>query len=286
MKINTIYEIKAILFLIPFIAFIFLGCDQGNLPDESVESKNQSATKKMMKERIASSVNMQQKNKKGFVTLSGGGRVVSKATTDTYVFLELEEEGKRTWVSTISIEAKKGDRVDYKDGQIMSGFYSKSLGKTFDQIVFVDRVTINGKSPKLLSPPRRISTPNSGGPHIPNLGIPKGKTAGKIEIGSIKKLKGGFTIEELIRKGEGLDGKVVKVRGRVVKFLPGIMNKNWVHLQDGTGKEGANDLTVTTQDQTTVGNVVSITGKLTANKDFGGGYSYSLIIEDAKLINE
>ena len=283
MKFNIIYKKNALLFLIPFIILILSGCDQGSLPDKTAETLKESPSLTFDSQQQ----NNLQEDKERFTTMNGKGKVISKITTDTYVFMELENERKSTWVSTISIAVQKGDQVRYKEGQVMSGFYSKSLDKTFDQIVFVDRVTVNGKSPKLLAPPRRMSAPKGVVlPHGSSLGVPAGKTVKKIEIGSIKKLKGGFTVSELIGKSVELDGKMVKVRGRVVKFLPGIMKKNWIHLRDGSGKEGANDLTVTTQDQTNVGNTVSITGKLAANKDFGGGYSYSVIVEEATIVTE
>ena len=73
------------------------------------------------------------------------------------------------------------------------------------------------------------------------------------------------------------------MRGKVVKFSPQIMGKNWIHVQDGTGAAGTNDLTVTTLDEAKVGDTVLVTGKITLNKDFGMGYKYDLIIEDGKV---
>ena len=61
------------------------------------------------------------------------------------------------------------------------------------------------------------------------------------------------------------------------------MNKNWVHLQDGT-KDGTNfDLTITTLDSVKAGDIVVFEGKVTLDKDFGAGYFYEVILEDAKL---
>ncbi len=81
------------------------------------------------------------------------------------------------------------------------------------------------------------------------------------------------------------EGEPVVVRGKVVKFLSGIMGKNWVHLRDGSGShdKGDNDITITTNNTVAVGNVVVVNGVLHLNKDFGAGYSYAVIIEEAKL---
>jgi hypothetical protein len=99
----------------------------------------------------------------------------------------------------------------------------------------------------------------------------------------IQKAKGGYTVEELYAKKDKLNGKKVSVRGKVVKFSPGIMGRNWIHLQDGTGKQGTNDMTVTTNQTAAVGDTALVTGTLVTNKDFGAGYKYAVIIEDATV---
>lgn len=94
------------------------------------------------------------------------------------------------------------------------------------------------------------------------------------------------TVAEIYAGQNGLLGTVVKVRGKVVKFSRQIMGKNWIHLQDGTGSTGTNDLTVTTADSAKVGDIVLVSGKISQNRDFGGGYKYALILEDAKVAVE
>jgi len=94
------------------------------------------------------------------------------------------------------------------------------------------------------------------------------------------------TVAEVYAGQNGLLGTVVNVRGKVVKFSPQIMGKNWVHVQDGTGSSGTNDLTATTANSAKVGDIVLVSGKITQNKDFGGGYKYALILEDAQVTVE
>lgn len=100
---------------------------------------------------------------------------------------------------------------------------------------------------------------------------------------AITKAKGGYTVEEVYANKAKLNGKKVTVRGKVVKFSTGIMGRNWIHLQDGSGKQGTNDLTVTTQQSATIGDVVVVTGVAAAAKDFGGGYKYEVILEEATV---
>lgn len=92
-----------------------------------------------------------------------------------------------------------------------------------------------------------------------------------------------LTIEQVYAKKEKLVGKQVQVKGKVVKVNEGIMGKNFLHITDGTGKEGSNDLTVTTDDRAAMGDTVSVTGEVVINRDFGAGYIYPLLIEKARV---
>jgi hypothetical protein len=95
----------------------------------------------------------------------------------------------------------------------------------------------------------------------------------------------GYTVAELFAKGASLNKQKVTVRGQVVKVNPNIMGRNWIHIQDGTGDPAKNtyDLVVTSADIAKVGEIVSIEGTLAADKDFGFGYKYDVIVENAVL---
>ena len=108
----------------------------------------------------------------------------------------------------------------------------------------------------------------------------------EVEIGAIAKAEGGSTIAELYAGMSDLAGKPVIVRGRVVKYTANIMGHNWLHIQDGTGTSGTNDLTVTTDGTAKIGDLVLVRGTAATNKDFGAGYSYELIIEEATVAVE
>jgi len=95
-----------------------------------------------------------------------------------------------------------------------------------------------------------------------------------------------YTVAEIFSKATELNGQTVVIRGKVVKVSPRIMGSNWIHLQDGTGnpEESTHDLVITTLEETGADwDIITMEGVLTANKDFGSGYSYSVIIEDANL---
>ncbi len=91
------------------------------------------------------------------------------------------------------------------------------------------------------------------------------------------------TVADLYADKAALAGKQVQVSGKVVKVNTGIMNRNFLHLQDGTGGEGSNDLTITTRQTAKVGDEVVVTGKVSTDVDFGAGYVYPLLMEEAAV---
>jgi hypothetical protein len=95
----------------------------------------------------------------------------------------------------------------------------------------------------------------------------------------------GYTVAELFVKRASLNKQKVTVRGQVVKVNPNIMGRNWIHIQDGTGDPAKNthDLVVTSADIAEKGAIISVEGTLAADKDFGYGYKYDVIVEDAVL---
>jgi len=71
----------------------------------------------------------------------------------------------------------------------------------------------------------------------------------------------------------------------VVRYNGGILDRNWIHLQDGTGKagDGTNDILVTTTGTAKVGDVITARGTLAVDKDFGAGYTYAVLVENATI---
>jgi hypothetical protein len=108
-----------------------------------------------------------------------------------------------------------------------------------------------------------------------------------VDLSGIAKAEGGRTIVEVFAEKNQLAGQSVVVRGKVVKTNPRIMGRNWLHVRDGSGVEGTNDLTVTTGSASpVVGDTVVVTGTVVLNRDFGMGYTYDVLIEDANVTVE
>jgi hypothetical protein len=133
----------------------------------------------------------------------------------------------------------------------------------------------------------RVSDVNPSGmaAHGPTPQTPGGHPAMPFSKVKVEKstAPNGYTVAELYAKAASLNKQKVTVRGEVVKVNPNIMGRNWIHIQDGTGDPAKNtyDLVVTSADSAKVGDIISIEGTLATDKNFGFGYKYDVIIEDA-----
>lgn len=214
------------------------------------------------------------------------GKVINTMNSGGYTYVEFEEGARLFWVAAKEFEVAVGDTITFGRAAPMRDFYSKTLDRKFDVILFAGQINVNGKAPA-----RKLKTAGSA-PHsmqMPAGHAPvKGKPMQSLDIkpGSVKKADGGNTVEECHTLKDTLKGKTVTVRGKVVKFSANIMGKNWLHLRDGSGKQGTNDLTVTTKDTVKKGDLVLITGKIAYDKDFGYGYKYAVIVEEASIKKE
>jgi len=210
------------------------------------------------------------------------GKVVEMWDAANYTYLRLETPEGEAWAAVPQTRLDIGAQVALVNPQAMSNFESKTLGRTFETIYFG---TLEGQGA-----PAPMGTGGSN-PHGSMQGGMTGSPAGKpaADAGPIDVAKAegptGRTVAELYAgKGE-LSGKTVTLRGKVVKFSSGIMGRNWIHLQDGTGDKaaGTHDITVTSIDSVAVGETILIEGVVTVDKDFGAGYRYAVIVEEAKV---
>ncbi len=124
----------------------------------------------------------------------------------------------------------------------------------------------------------------TGTPKTP-LDHPPARPVSEIDLTGITKAEGGKNVFEVYTEKSELANQKVAVRGKVVKTNAGIMGKDWLHVRDGSGEEGKNDLTVTTTAQPlpNVGDTVLVTGTVVLDKDFGMGYQYPVLVEDAEV---
>ncbi len=185
---------------------------------------------------------------------------------NTYTYLYVSEGDKEYWIATAKQPLEVGMVLSYDTGLEMKDFTSKEVDRTFETIWFVSK--LSGSSSAMTQ-----------------MGAGKNPVT-KVDNVSVSKVEGGLSIKELYSNMTGYEGKIVTIRGKVTKFNSGIMGKNWVHVQDGTSTGDYFDVTLTTNAMVKVGDVLIFNGKVALNKDFGAGYKYDLILEEAQVSAE
>ncbi len=192
------------------------------------------------------------------------GTVVEVLDGGSYTYMQIEESGKKFWIAGPQSSIKKGEKVNFSEQVWMPNFQSKTLNRTFDNILFVGGVN------------KGVAAVNANSTRVVRKAAPKAAPVFSNE--PAKK----YTVEDIYANKPELNGHNVMVTGKVVKISKNIMRRNWVHIEDGTGFPGSNKIVFrTTTDTVKVGDSVTATGRLETDKDFGMGYFYSVIVEDS-----
>jgi len=202
-------------------------------------------------------------------TLSG--EVLEARSVEGYTYLRLRTATGETWAAVPTTTVRTGERVTLADPMVMENFESKSLKRKFDRIVFA---TVAGNE----AAPAAANAAPAAAPKAAPAPAPVGKVAKASEADA-------KTVAEVSTSKAALKDRSVTVRGQVVKVNSGILGKNWLHLQDGTGKaaDGSDDLIVTTTDAAAVGDVVTISGTVRTDVNVGSGYAYAVLVENARV---
>ena len=195
------------------------------------------------------------------------GKVVETMDAATYTYALIDTGAAKAWVAAPQFIVKTGDTLAVADAMPMNDYRSKTLNRTFDVVYFSGNVRVNGKPG--IAPAAAAATPAA--PKAANLA-------------NIPRAPNGQTVAEILIGKNKFAGQPIAIRARVVKYNAQILGKNWLHLRDGSGGEGTNDLTVTTNAEVKVGDLVLVTGKLTTDRDFGSGYTYAAIVENATVV--
>ncbi len=199
------------------------------------------------------------------------GTVAETMEAASYTYVRLTTPKGDQWAAIPQAKVAVGDTVTIANPMVIDGFTSPTLKRSFDHILFG---TLAGGPPP---PPAR------GNPHA---GLTLDETASPAGP-PVPKATGAnaYTIADVLAGKATLKDKTVSLRGRVTKYNASILGKNWLHLQDGSVKRPADDgsIVVTTQATASVGDVVVVQGVVRTDKDFGAGYSYPVMIEDATI---
>jgi hypothetical protein len=221
------------------------------------------------------------------------GKVIEKVEAPPYSYLKLATANGEAWAAVPQTNTAGGSEVAVVNAFPMKDFESKTLNKKFDVVYFGTLAGPGDAAPAPAPATGAPAMPPPGGGAEPSPAVmaaqhqAAAQGPSDVKIARIARAAGsdGRTVEELFAQRAKLKDKGATVKGQVVKFSPGIMGRNWIHLRDGTGsaEKSTNDLTVTTADDAKVGDVVTAKGTVRVDKDFGAGYAYPVIVEDAKI---
>jgi hypothetical protein len=205
------------------------------------------------------------------------GRVLETMNSGGYTYVLIGTDEVQRWLAARETTVQVGDVVQAYEGMPMAQFESKTLNRTFDVVYFVDAL-------HNLSAPVGNSV-SSMPADLPATNRPAAEPAADVQVAA---LESGQDIAYVYGNKDSLAGQQISLRGKIVKYNEGILGWNFIHIQDGSGDtaDGSNDLTVTTKAATAVGETAVFTGTIILDKDFGAGYKFPVLMEDANLTIE
>lgn len=194
------------------------------------------------------------------------GTVTEVINAAGYTYIGIDNEGQQVWAAGPVTALAVGDKVTIDTGMPMTNFHSKAMQRDFPLIYFVGRfITDKTGDPKPVVDPHAAAAAERE----------------RQPVTDIAKAEGGHTIAEVYARKNELAGNIIRVRGKVTKYTGEVLSRNWLHIRDSSTLD---DLIVTTSGTTAMDEVVTIEGKLALDKDFGFGYTYPVMIEDASLV--
>ncbi len=194
--------------------------------------------------------------------------------TERYVYLKVKEGQDEFWIAAEKRDVKKGETYFYRGGLLKTDFESKEYNRIFKEIHLVSNLVSEERHATLTK-----ATPKGNSVKEKVLA-----TKEDIPTHTDKEIThmGHITIAELLKDPGKYEGHSVEIRGTCIKINPGILGRNWLHLQDGSKDDF--DLVVTSNALVPKGAEVTVHAVVALNKDFGSGYTYELLLENGTLV--
>jgi len=195
--------------------------------------------------------------------------------TSKYLYINVTENKEEFWIATRLMDITVGETYYYKGGLLKTNYENKELQRVFKKIYLISSNLVssnhstnsNNISKSNFTPQKQTSSPAA---------VSVKTTYKKIEV------KGSIKIAELVNNYKKYEGKTIQVSGTCVKINPNIMNRNWIHLKDGSKDDF--DLVITSDSFVDEGSIITIKATVSINKDFGAGYKYDLILENGTIV--
>lgn len=286
------------------LALAFTGCNQNEKKAETAAPENQPATVATQETKDTAMPAQASAEASVAATLQPEaaqdaltGTVVETFDSGGYTYIQLDTGSDKVWAAIGQTKMAVGDKISLLNGPVMRDFHSKSLDRTFPEIIFSSGLAgANADPHAAMGENFSQAMQGEGGGAMPPAAMGMGaeessggsvKAITPLQEVKVEKAEGAnaYNVEELFTSAADLAGKKVKVRGKVVKVSPGIMGRTWIHLQDGTGDamKNTHDLVVTSAEVPELNSIVVVEGDLAKDKDFGAGYFYNVIVEGAAV---
>lgn len=180
--------------------------------------------------------------------------------TQKYSYLNVKEAGDSYWLATLKADFKKGMELSYRGGLLKTNFKSIEYDRVFEKLYLVSEIRSSGKAITTAEP-------------VPSAGN---------SLSSKPNLEGVTKLSDIVANPEKFKNKKVKIYGEVTKVNQMIMDRNWLHIKDGSADNY--DFVLTSQSSVPVGHSVLFEGVISIDKDFGAGYSYPILLENATFV--
>ena len=193
--------------------------------------------------------------------------VLESLPTERYLYLKVKEKDEEYWIATDNKDAKVGGNYMFNEGVYQTNFESKEYNRIFDEIILVFNLLDTDKQHSEIrqeTAEKRAQTPKLDQP--------------------IEAAPGVTRIAEIVDNPQSFSNKKVTVRAKCVKVNDNIMDRNWIHLMDGSKDDY--DLVITSTESVDEGEIITMTGIVRLNKDFGSGYTYDIIIEEGEKLSQ
>ncbi len=276
------------------------GCSNQNDKKAEAPSDHKQGAVQAVTEQTASAPGQADPHMMDEVNLTG--TVVETFDSAGYTYIELDTGSEKIWTAIGQAKVAVGDSISLMSGPVMKDFHSKTLDRTFPEIIFSAGLAGGGAHPggnmmggaaggaasfadamvqeggNAMVPPPGMAIDQASGGSI--------KAVSSVQDIKVEKIEGGHTVEEIYTSVADLAGQKIKVRGKIVKVSPNIMGRTWIHIQDGTGNamNNSHDLVLTSAEIPENDSIAVFEGVVAKDKDFGAGYFYNVIVEEAVTV--
>ena len=232
------------------------------------------------------------KSNNSFVPPSAAHKVVVKEQiqTSNYTYFRVTEDDSQYWIAGIKMEAKVGETLYYNTSYVMEGFVSTELNRTFNKVLFIQDLSKNPAAGIQMGMPSGET--QMGTPSGVQMGTPQQQQGDGFNVvdpinrENLEIVEQEISLDELFTNYKKYGDKLVKISGKIIKVNSAIMGTNWIHMSTLVKDLNNYDLTITSNETVKVGDELTIEGKITLNKDFGSGYSFSIMMEDGIVISK